>query len=303
MLVPCFNAANYIDRFLMNLSLLDRSFDEVIFYDDASTDQTKNLLMSKGHRVISGEKNMGPAYARNMLVTHASHDWIHFHDIDDAMVPSYLTKTAVLAEIDQHDVILCNVDWRDRLTNELVMNWKYDNSQINHDPLKYTISHPIGGINGLYRKSKITEVGGFNSDLRIWEDADLHVRLASKAVRFYVIEEVLSIAFRTANSASSDQTLGWLNRLKLLENYQQQFTEYAIQQEIGQQAQSTAARLLLSGEGRAAKRALQLSEKSAVKVPVARSLLWRFLKNILPGSLRIELRLLHLQFAFRKHYH
>ena len=303
MLVPCFNAANYIDRFLRNLSLLDRPFDEVLFYDDASTDQTRSLLMSKGYRVISGEKNMGPAYARNMLVTHASHDWIHFHDIDDAMVPSYLTKTAVLAETDQHDVILCNVDWRDRLTDELVMSWKYDNSQINDDTLKYTISHPIGGINGLYRKSKITEVGGFNSELRIWEDADLHVRLAANGASFHVIEEVLSIAFRTDGSASSNQTLGWLNRLKLLESYQRLFPEDTIQQEIGNQAQSTAARLFLSGESKAARRAFQLSEQSAVKVPIARSLIWRSLKHILPGSIRIELRLLHLHFAFRKHQH
>lgn len=303
MLVPCYNAEHFVDSFLLGLSQLDRPFDEIIFYDDASTDRTRNLLISRGQRVISGEKNMGPAHARNILALYASSDWIHFHDIDDALVSSYLTKTAALAETNLHDVILCNVDWRDIITDGLVLNWKYDNAQINNDPLKYTISHPIGGINGLYRKSKITEIGGFNTELRIWEDADLHVRLASHGARFHVIEEVLSIAFRTGNSASSNQTLGWLNRLKLLENYQQQFTEYAIQQEIGHQAQLTAARLLLSGEGRAAKRALQLSEKSAVKVPVARSLLWRFLKNILPGSLRIELRLLHLQFAFRKHYH
>jgi glycosyltransferase involved in cell wall biosynthesis len=300
LLVPCYNAENYIDKFLENISALQAQFDEVIFYDDASTDNTYELLKSKGVQVIKGNVNKGPGYARNQLIAHTTCDWFHFHDIDDGLNPDYLNKVTEIAKDDQNDVILCNVDWYDAQSKELVLSWKYSNSEINQNTVAYIISHPIGGINGLYRKSKFIESGGFNTQIRMWEDADFHVRLAAKKARFFVIEEMLSYSLRYSESASADQSSGWLIRLGLLQDYHEKFTDDANQFEIGKQAQATASHLILCRQFGAAKTALKLSELCGLQVPHTKSTLWACLKWTLPATLRINLRLFQLKLAFKK---
>lgn len=300
LLVPCYNAAEYIDPFLDNLSKLDTPFDEIIFYDDASIDNTYQLLKSKGCNVIKGNENRGPGYARNKLAETCTSSWFHFHDIDDELSPDYLTKTSAIARSGEVDVVLCNINWYDAHSREVVIRWEYSNAQINQYPVTYTISHPIGGINGLYRKSKFLETGGFNTDIRIWEDADLHIKLAAKGAIFHIIEEVLSYSLRYEQSASTNQDQGWLTRLSLLQEYAVLFKDYTIRKEIGKQAQVTAGKLILSHKYDAAKQAFQLSEACKVKVPENNSRVWKVIKAILPASIRIELRLLQLKSAFSK---
>ncbi|QEC77921.1 glycosyltransferase [Mucilaginibacter ginsenosidivorax] len=299
LLVPCYNSERFIDGFLANINKLNKAFDEVLFYDDASIDNTVAILQQKGCTVIKGEVNRGPGFARNSLASAAKGQWFHFHDIDDLLDPDYLTKTATAAQTGNSDVVLCNVDWYSTDQKTILLSWKYSDEQIKQNPVSYTIGHPIGGINGLYRKEKFTAAGGFDTSLRIWEDADLHVRLAGAGAKFCVIEEVLSISIRYSNSASADQTAGWLTRLGLLQAYQKQYTDKKVRDMVGRQAQLTASKLILSRQFDAAKSALKLSELSGLKVPDSKSPAWRILNTILPAWLRIKLRIAQLKFAFK----
>ncbi|RZJ88342.1 MAG: glycosyltransferase family 2 protein [Chryseobacterium sp.] len=301
LLIPVYNASPFIAKFIEHLSLLKKPFDEVIFYDDASTDNTVEILTGLGMKVIGGRVNLGPAHARNSLIQEAKFDWIHFHDVDDFMSPDYLAKASFYADLNIYDVIICDVDWYDSQTRKLVLSWHYKQAEINRDPLIYTIGHPVGGINGLYRRSTLKQIGGFNSKIRIWEDADLHVRLAGNAdARFYVVEESLCYAYRYPNSASTDQKKAWSIRLDLLREYYNAYSDPSTRLEIGAQAQVAAGSLLLSGEIELARRALYLSELCKLKVPIKNNLPWRLFKTVLPSQLRVELRLIHLKIAFRK---
>lgn len=300
-LVPCYNAEQYIEGFLENLSRQILPFDEVIFYDDASTDDTYNSLISNGCNVIKGDKNKGPGYARNQLATNCKSQWMHFHDIDDELEPDYLAKTSAIAESQPSvDVVLCNVDWHDAASRQVLFSWRYSHAAINENTIAYAIAHPIGGINGLYRKSKFIEAGGFTTEIRIWEDADLHVKLAESKARFYIIEEVLCRALRYSNSASANQHNGWLTRLDLLTSYAKRFNGRKEQIEVGRQANLAASSFVLLGDPSAAARALGLSESCGVTVPDTQSTPWRILKAVLPAGIRIPLRVFQLRTAFRK---
>ncbi|PTR01278.1 glycosyl transferase family 2 [Mucilaginibacter yixingensis] len=302
LLVPCYNAECFIEGFLRNISELILPFDEILFYDDASTDNTTDILSSKGYKVIKGNSNRGPGYARNVLAEHASGDYLHFHDIDDLLRPDFLEKSYEILQQTEYDVILCNVDWYDSNLEKIILSWKYSNRELNNNPLPYIISHPVGGINGLYRRSVFLNTGGFNTNLRIWEDADMHVKLASKAgVTFKVIEEVLSLSVRYSTSLSSNQSLGWVTRFELLQQYYNNFTDKTVREAIGQQAQITASSLIMCGLLDVAKKALQLSEHCRVKVPQSKNYPWKVLKRILPARVRIGLRMLQLRHAFRHH--
>jgi len=152
LLVPCYNAAAYIDKFLENVASLTVKFDEVIFYDDGSTDKTAQLLLAKQLNVIQGEVNKGPGYARNKLAESASSPYIHFHDIDDEFNPEFLQLVKRRMALGQNEVVLGNADWLDASTRELVIKWRYNEAEIQNGPLTYFISHPLGIINTVYRR-------------------------------------------------------------------------------------------------------------------------------------------------------
>lgn len=298
LLVPCYNSARFVAPFLQSLNKLSKNFDEVIFYDDGSTDDTIKLLEKNNCRVIISAENKGVGHARNQLAEAASGHYLHFHDIDDFMMPNYLQKTAEEAENSGADVILCNVDWYNETQTEVLLSWHYHNNEMNLDSVAYTIANPIGGINGLYKKSIFKAVGGFNEKAKIWEDADLHVRLAMFGASFKVLEEVLCIAIRHQHSASSNQVLGWKTRLNFLKEYAQKPLNQAQQMALAQTAQATAATLVMCKCFDEAKQAFALSEQCGLKVPKSNRVIWRLIKKLLPLSWRIKLRIYQLNKAF-----
>ena len=96
-IVPMFNAENFIEPCLN--SLLNQSFNdfEVIVADDCSTDQSPAIVKSfvekfDGRlRLIKTKKNSGTASApRNLALKSARSEYITYLDADDL-----LTKTAV----------------------------------------------------------------------------------------------------------------------------------------------------------------------------------------------------------------
>lgn len=219
LLVPCYNAEAYINSFMESISKLNKAFDEVIFYDDASTDDTFKILTAKGCTVIKSTINKGPGYSRNRLAEKASGEWLHFHDIDDSFNPDFLNLINQQLEIKPADVVLGNADWVDRSTLKMIIKWQYDEFELLADPLAYFIANPLGIINTIYKKDVFIAIGGFNEHIKCWEDADLHVRLAASGAKFAVINQVIAYSLRHNNGISNNQQWCWECRLKFLETY------------------------------------------------------------------------------------
>lgn len=218
-MVPCYNAAVYIDSFINHIQTLAKPFDEVIFYDDASTDNTTALLLSKGCNVIRGKTNKGPGYARNRLAEAATSNYIHFHDIDDEFNPGYLTWVWEKIINKPADVILGYADWIDSQSRKVLIKWRYNENDIVKHPLAYFIANPLGVINVTYKKLTFLETGGFNEEIKCWEDADLHVRLAAAGAQFTVIDKVVAYSIRHNNGISHNQQWCWSCRLKFIKLY------------------------------------------------------------------------------------
>jgi len=215
LLIPCYNAESYIDNFITHINKLPEHFDEVIFYNDGSTDNTLNLLKESGYKYISSDFNKGPGYARNRLAEATVCDYIHFHDVDDVLEPIYLNGVKPFISGD-YDAILCDADWVDPVYKKTVIKWEYKNELLKREGPAYLLLNPVGGINGLYKKATFLAIGGFDESLRIWEDSDLNLRLALTNKRIMFTENVLVTSIRHNNTLSSDNSRIRQNKISFL---------------------------------------------------------------------------------------
>jgi len=288
LLVPCHNAAAHLPGLWATVRAQTRPFDECLCYDDASTDDTAAVARGLGATVLTGERNRGAAHARNQLWRAAQGEWVHFHDADDLLAPAYLERVAARAAADV-DVVICNARWLFADTREVEMEWSYSEAALRADPPSYLLQHPVGGINGLYRRSVLESVGGFDERLSVWEDADLHVRLALAGARFAVVEEPLVTALRRRDSLSAAAGPNWCNRLRALRHYADTFPA-AGRPALLAELEIAALRLLRAGEPAAAREALALGQSLGGDPPTTRNRLLGAVKRTLGpmAALRVQ---------------
>jgi glycosyltransferase involved in cell wall biosynthesis len=87
--IPAYNAAQYLAATLQSVSDQSSPPGEVIVVDDGSTDATAEIANSFGARVLS-LTNAGPSAARNAGTQAASGEFIAFLDADDVWLPDKL---------------------------------------------------------------------------------------------------------------------------------------------------------------------------------------------------------------------
>jgi glycosyltransferase involved in cell wall biosynthesis len=280
LLVPCYNAARFLPRLMESVRAQTRPFDEIVCYDDASTDDTAAVAHSLGASVIRGETNAGPAHARNQLWRAAGNDWVHFHDADDLLDPRFVEKMSDRADVST-DVVICHARWF-HSNGELEREWCYSDSELRAAPVPYLVTHPVGGINGLYRRTALDAIGGYEETLKVWEDADLHVRLAANGARFRVVEESLVSALRRNDSQSAELKRNWRSRLSALETYTHTLPA-SVQPIVAAEAETTAGNLLSLGDTNGARQAIALCARLGHRVPTTHHPLLLALRPWLPA--------------------
>ena len=220
LLVPCYNAARYLPRLMATVRAQTQPFAEILCYDDGSTDDTVQVARDLGLEIIVGDKNHGPAFARNRLADAARSPWIHFHDADDLLIPHYVERICPLLD-ESIDAAVCQTDWLLETTREVVIAWRYDGAALTADPVAANLRYPISVGACAFRRALFQQIGGFDQTFRTWEDGDLQVRFAHAGGRYHVHSEVLAISLRHDEGASAvrggDLTLE--DRTRLFENY------------------------------------------------------------------------------------
>lgn len=87
-IIPCYNVSQYIARCLESLMRQTLPNLEFLFVDDASTDNTADIIKSYANqdsriKLIRLQKNHGPGYARNVGFKNATGEYVSFIDPDD----------------------------------------------------------------------------------------------------------------------------------------------------------------------------------------------------------------------------
>jgi hypothetical protein len=157
------------------------------------------------------------------------------------MDPTYLARTTQETGPNV-DVVVCDMAWIEDAATVSGETWtyRYDRVAFERHPIAYLIGNTIGGINGLYRRSCLKAVGGFNEALFYWEDMDLNMRLCAAGARVAIVNECLVTAYRhPASHCNTNVGEVWRVKLRLLAELLPS-TDVALRSAIAQNAEEIA---------------------------------------------------------------
>lgn len=288
LLIPCHNAAAFLPALLASIRALTVPFSEVLCYDDGSTDDTLAVARQLGLRIIPGGTNRGASHARNQLARHATGEWLHFQDADDPLLPEFLEAMQPLLR-PEVDVALCDSDWLDADTRSPVLLWRHPPASLRADPLLANLRTGVSSNAMIIRRSSLLAVGGFDEALSMWEDADLHIRLAAAGFRYDALGRVASVSLRRPGSFSHDYRRSWNCRLEALTRYADSLPTRT-HAEIAAQAETAARELLKHQDMSGARRALALNHRLGGNAPISHHPLLRALRRLFGAWLALRVQ-------------
>jgi glycosyltransferase involved in cell wall biosynthesis len=201
--IPARNACAYLPRLFDSVARQTHAFDEVLVYDDASSDETGAMARACGATVVRSDENTGPSAGKNLLAARASSDWLHFHDADDALFPDFVVHAREWLTRDA-DVVCFAVEDRDHDSNAVLVRRTWDDAALARDAVAYAITNTITNC-GLYRREPFLACGGFDvrPETKYNEDQAMHLRLALSGLRFRADARPGGILYQRRNSMSS----------------------------------------------------------------------------------------------------
>ena len=204
--IPAYNAAWCLPRLLNSAAAQTVPFDEILVYDDCSPDDQVEVAESYGARVVRGDVNVGCSAGKNRLAEAATTDWLHFHDADDELKPTFVehARTWMAMGDDAPDVVLFSYEERDNESGAYIDTRRFDDAALQADPVAYTIREQINPFCGLYRRSAFLAAGGYDLDPDVLfnEDVAFHCKMARAGLTFRADPAVTVINHRVTDSMS-----------------------------------------------------------------------------------------------------
>ncbi|MEO0896456.1 MAG: glycosyltransferase family A protein [Bacteroidota bacterium] len=169
-IITCYNYARYVGRAIRSAynQSLEKSKYEIIVIDDASTDESLEVLKDYDDfiRIVDLKENVGLAEARNIGVRKSMGRFIVFLDADD-----YFHRDLLLMQYNYLSL--------DRSLDAISSDYVLVDDEEKHSEKKSAIEFPIAcGI--MYRKDYFFDVGLYDKDFRAREEEDFRIRFLKK---------------------------------------------------------------------------------------------------------------------------
>jgi glycosyltransferase involved in cell wall biosynthesis len=232
-IVASYNASRYIADSIATIQKQTLTNIEIIVSDDASTDDSVGIvtrLMAEDTRIrlLRGERNCGPAAARNRAIDVAIGKWIAVVDSDDVVGSKRLETLIEAAERDSADIVaddLVMVDPSGKTPSVRLLSGRWADAPFWVETTDYiTLNRLYGSGPGLgYLKpvfcASVFREGNIRYDetLRNSEDYDLVLRLLHGGKRMRVYPLPMYIYQRHGNSISHRLSENVLETLLLSE--------------------------------------------------------------------------------------
>jgi glycosyltransferase involved in cell wall biosynthesis len=210
--MPAFNASQTIRSALDSVRAQTFENYEVIVVDDASTDDTADIVSSEyaglpNWRLIRAETNGGPARARNMGIADASGEWIAFVDADDVCLPHRLEDQLNGAARHPAAAMLVGkavaMDYDEENGNAVTHADAPDRRLALTD---LAADNPVTTSTVMLKRKTIEDLGGFDEQFCGPEDYDLWLRVASSEVIVYIDAPASKYAQVSGSLSTDDRT-------------------------------------------------------------------------------------------------
>ena len=210
-IVPAYNAQEYLQPTLQSLICQSYPYLEIIVVDDGSIDQTPEIVKNfakTDHRIqLLQQSNSGVAAARNLAVRHSKGCFIAPVDADDVCKPDKISKlvTALILAGDDFGLAYSWSFIIDQYGNLIGKGTESDHEGYVYPA--YFLFNFIGNASAtLIRKKCFETVGMFDNNFfrqkaQGCEDYDLFLRIAEQ-FKFKVVKEFLTGYRKTPNSMS-----------------------------------------------------------------------------------------------------
>jgi glycosyltransferase involved in cell wall biosynthesis len=189
-IIPVYNAANYIGEALGSVFAQTFKDFEVIVINDGSSDteQLEEVLRPYRDRIhYLKQPNRGPSGARNTGVRLARGEFVAFLDSDDTWQPAYLAEQLRMFDDDPAlEFVYCDAwfvgdtHWAGKRYTDL---FPPRSTEVTFEALLRRDCPLVFTPCVVVRRRTLVETGLFDEELRYWEDVHLWLRIAQKRRR------------------------------------------------------------------------------------------------------------------------
>ena len=141
--IPAYNAAWCLPRLLQSALKQEIPFNEILVYNDCSTDNTEEVAAQYGATVINGLVNKGCSFGKNELAKIAKSNWLHFHDADDDILPNFTKEVTEWAGNlgNDYDVLMLNFEYIDKAKNIILGVSDINKDELRNNPIQIGRAH------------------------------------------------------------------------------------------------------------------------------------------------------------------
>ena len=198
-IIPSFNNENTIKETIESLLVQSYSCWECIVIDDGSTDDTISIIeqySSKYQKIKFNKRNHSPkgvSTSRNIGIQQSEGAYVIFLDSDDLLHPDCLKNRILIAyENPEFDFWVFKMEEFHKVIGDINL---IHNTYTENNSRKEYLNLFLKGINcfsvaaPLWRKEALVKLGGFNENLQLWEDPELHIRALANKLKFKVNQD------------------------------------------------------------------------------------------------------------------
>ncbi|MDA9650322.1 glycosyltransferase [Candidatus Pelagibacter sp.] len=208
-IVNCYNGEKFIFKSINSILNQTHLNYEIIFFDNASTDNSRNIIKkfkNKKIKIYNSKKLLKLYNARNKAIKHANGQFIAFLDVDDWWHKNKLEKQLKLMLKEKTKICFSNFFIYKNKKKKIFR--KIKDTQIN-DEKEFLNNYPVS-ISSLIINRNLFNKNRFNTKYEIIGDFDLVMRLIRKYKFSYIKNPLLN--YRDHNSNRTK--IKFLQRLK-----------------------------------------------------------------------------------------
>ena len=189
-IVNCYNGEKFIFKSVNSILNQTHSNYEVIFFNNASTDNSENIIKkfkNKKIKIFKSKKLLKLYNARNKAIKHATGQFIAFLDVDDWWNKNKLEKQLRAMLKENSEICFSNFFIHKNKKKKLFKDTK-EKQLINKK--EFLNNYPVS-ISSLMIKKKLFDKNKFNTKYEIIGDFDLVIRLIKKYKFSYIKNPLL----------------------------------------------------------------------------------------------------------------